>query len=435
MKAYDISRDEAKEKVLRVMFNGTVKEKFLDDFAKEIKKATKEFSVLEEYTALAESLKKSEKNFYGSLLSYITQTEERKIMLSMRDFLLADGWSPDILAFDGIMIRKRSDKTADAAFLTEMANHIKRSTGYEVKVIEKPIIGYDLPSSDTKGPHPEVSLEKYEIMKMDFESRAGYHSETEKFYYIKDDGRILFLSVSSASHFFYPLYNFKSAHGTRFESIPFLPLWLKDDKRTNTYRFTMDESEAGEGVCVVPYKPNWTVCETVENEEVIKVWNEFLEMLMPAEIIRNTFVQWLAQLIQHPFKNSLCCSVLVGPKGCGKDTLEDFIQDYLIGRDYATNYTSTEAFWDKHDCGRLNRVFAKLEEACGAINKQNEAGLKARITASLERFNEKGVKAFTAPNYCRLFITSNEGNPVPLEEKERRFLPIVTGKQIGRAHV
>jgi len=420
----DCKRNEAKEELLKALFGGIVKDKYLEDLQKEIRNVSKELSKRVEYANLFNAVK-SEKNIYGSFISLIAQSEEKNVMLCMREFLIGKGWSPDVLIYDGIMVRKRSDAVIDDDLFKSLEAYIESQTGYTVQIKEKPLVGYDVKPTSDERPHPLISSEEYELMKTDFESRAGLHTATGKFFYIEDNGRIVFSSRSDAPNAFYPKFNFKVSNSTKYESIPFLPLWLKDPERAITNSFSMDPDDAKDGVHILPYKPKWlSVDEPTDAEAILNTFKTFVETLLPEKHTRECFLEWLGQMIQQPFKNSLCCTVLIGVKGCGKDTLGDFIKDFVIGRDYATNYTSNDAYWDKYDTGRHNKIFVKLEEASGVINKANEAALKARITTTEDRVNEKGVKAFNVPNYNRTLMTGNEGNTVPLDKNERRFLVI-----------
>lgn len=133
-------------------------------------------------------------------------------------------------------------------------------------------------------------------------------------------------------------------------------------------------------------------------------------------------IHWFAHILQKPFENPGTTIILTGRQGCGKDTLGDLMSEWVIGRQYSHNYTSTEQFWDKHDCERMGKFFIKIEEACGFLNRQHIGSMKAIITSHTLTVNPKGTKAITTGNYNRLFMTTNEGSPVKMEEGNRRFI-------------
>lgn len=424
--ADDCDRDSAKKQVLAILNGSTPKIDCLRPLAEEVRRVAKILSNMPEHVALFESLK-SEKNHYGSFLSHLTQTEERKCMLAMRRWCLAHDLSPDILCYDGIMVRKKEGLVITDEMLADLAGGVLEDTGYRIQIKEKPLVGFPFEATADAaiGPDPHVSVADYAAMKADFESRAGFLAPAGKFYLLRDNV-VEFYDKESAQTVFGPIWHFPVPG--QFEPVWFFPLWLKDPTRKITSSITINPADAGPGVLVLPFSPAWKDEEPPEDADVrVAFFKGFLEALVPDAQMRDCLTEWLAQLIQQPFKNSLTCPVLAGIKGCGKDTLGDFIGQHLLGRNYATNYDSNEQFWNPYDTGRHNRLFAKLEEACGVMNRQNEAALKARITASEITFNPKNVKPFTDRNFCRLMLTTNEANPVKMDEHERRFLVIHCG--------
>jgi hypothetical protein len=68
-----------------------------------------------------------------------------------------------------------------------------------------------------------------------------------------------------------------------------------------------------------------------------------------------------------------------------------------------------------------------LEEACGSDNKHKANELKARITATSISVNPKGIGAYNVPNYARYMMTTNDTDPVLVENGDRRFVMIACG--------
>ena len=100
------NRDEAKTAFLKVMYGGKCEFKHLSNYEKEVSTFAHDLAAEEEHAELVKHLRKQDKNIYASLLALVLQTEERKIMLSMKKSLEKQGWSVDVLAYDGVMIRK-----------------------------------------------------------------------------------------------------------------------------------------------------------------------------------------------------------------------------------------------------------------------------------------------------------------------------------------
>ena len=418
-----LTRDEAKNKMISLLYGQKCDQPILEPYSKEARTISKELLKRDEYANLFRILDVSKSSIYGSLLSYITQTAERQCLLAMISFFKSKGWSPDILSYDGLYLRKRNDADMTEYLLNEASDFVKLRTGYEIKLVQKPMVGFDLPKETSDGPSEQVTKEQYEAMKLKFESVAGMFEETGRLFYVRDDSKIIWMEKTMACDTLNPLFNFPGKN--RWKSIPFLPLWLQDSTRRCIRNITYDADTEIPFSFILPFKPVWKSVEEPEDSNIyVNMFKSLLDVLCPEKQLKDTLIQWLAQMIQKPFQNPLCAVILAGMKGCGKDTLGDFISNYLIGNQFTTNYTSSEQFWDRYDTGRYNKIFAKLEEASGTLNKTNEAGLKSRITSITDRFNPKGCPAFDAPNYCRIFMTTNESNPVSMDRNERRFLLI-----------
>jgi hypothetical protein len=125
--------------------------------------------------------------------------------------------------------------------------------------------------------------------------------------------------------------------------------------------------------------------------------------------------------------------VITGDKRTGKDTPFDFFIDYVIGIDYARNYNCGGfQFFEKHDIGRLNMFFCKVEEASRKVFIENADRFKGLITSKYEMYNDKGKRALVVANYNRFVLTSNGGCPVELSDGEQRFM--VAGISNARKH-
>lgn len=141
METKSLSRDSAKQEIISILFGGSTKDPMLMPLKTERWEVAKQLSRLPQYAELFES-KKSEKNVYGSFLAALTQTAERQAMLAMRDHLISAGWSVDVLAYDGVMVRKQPDVICDEALMTAISAAIKTATGFDVEVKEKPLMGF-----------------------------------------------------------------------------------------------------------------------------------------------------------------------------------------------------------------------------------------------------------------------------------------------------
>jgi hypothetical protein len=96
---------------------------------------------------------------------------------------------------------------------------------------------------------------------------------------------------------------------------------------------------------------------------------------------------------------------------------------HIIGS-HTAHYIDDAQFWNKHDTMKEGAILMYLEEANSGANKAKSDALKARITSNNITIEPKGLKAYNVPNIARYFMTTNNPEPVLLEESDRRFLLI-----------
>lgn len=409
-----ISREDAKQAVISILYGGSCSPvSFLYALSSEVRGFSKKLFKIDTYAELAEVCK-AEDNRYGSFLSYVLQTEERNIMLTMKSWFEKEGWSVDALCYDGVMIRKREGVEYDLK-ACEMA--IKEKTGYIVKLVNKEFSYYDMPTvSDeiTKG----VSAEVYNKMKEDFEKSNFYYAPANEMIEVRGN-ELCKMSLDHAREYYSAKWRF--SHSERFDDYTtFFDVWRKDPTRRMIYQISMKESD-DPGVFVLPPRFAWTE-EGIESNIAVEKFCEIIELLGNEEQQRY-IIRWLAQMIQKPFERCGTALVISGDKRTGKDTPFDFFRKYVIGEDYSRNYTcSGYQFFDKHDTGRMNMLLCKVEEANRKVFIANADKFKSLITADSEMFNYKGKNPISVENYNRFVLTTNGACPVELSDGEQRFL-------------
>ena len=414
------NRDEAKTAFLKVMYGGKCEYPFLGDYEKEVSAFARALVTSGDHEELVKHLRKADKNLNASLLALILQTEERKIMLSMKKSLEKQGWSVDVLAYDGVMIRKKPELKLTAEMLRQAEKDIVNETGYVIELADKAFEKYDVPV-DAGEVAPKVSKELYEERKAQFEENHFYFAPTNTIAEVNKNGQLGFYTLEHASTLYKP-FDFKHSTSDMLDRTAFLKLWLHDDnKRTHSIidQKPSDDPEVYSPPVVFAHER----AEGTDNDAILTFFRELVELAAGGDHDMEVYtLYWIAHILQKPFENPLTSIILTGKQGCGKDTLGDFISEWLIGRSYSHNYTSTEQFWDKHDCERMGKFFIKIEEACGFLNRQHIGQMKSIITSHTLTVNPKGTKALTTSNYNRIFMTTNEGSPVKMEDGNRRFI-------------
>lgn len=423
LKLISDNRDVAKTAVITIMYGGKNDYPFLTAFAEEVRGFTKRLISNEKYKELYEYVKRQDGNIYGTFLSYVLQTEERRVMMKMREKFMDAGWSVDVLAYDGVMIRKQPMMNLTKEFLVEVEQSIEEEVGYSVKLTNKPMESYAI-AEDEVEVAPKVSKEMYLEKKMLFEETHFYYTPSNTIGELKGN-ELIFYELQHAKTYMIQ-YDFRHGKAIK-DKTSFIDLWLADENRREVDKIDQKPS-SDPRTFSTPVIYRYTTFQEEANPQAVSLFNDLVHVIANHnEGIYEYILNWYANLIQSPFDNPKTALVLTGRKGCGKDTLGDLIQEWVVGDLYCHNYTSTDQFWEKHDCDRLNKLFVKLEEASRYVNGKHASDMKARITARTLTVNPKGKGSITSSNYVRYIMTTNEGDGIKIEDEERRFVLISCG--------
>ncbi len=218
----------------------------------------------------------------------------------------------------------------------------------------------------------------------------------------------------------------------------FIDKWLKDPMM-RTYSRVSFEASLDQSVFVFPEPPPpsfiYTTYTCEPNNNALEVFDNLLDILTNnQQTIKTYIIKWLAHLVQKPQELPGVALIFIGQKGAGKDTLGDFIGEYIIGLKHYQNFSNQSQYFDKHDEMKSNKFLVKVEE----INKKslddgvNGETFKSAITSPTITINPKGKTPYTIKNYQRIIATSNNANSVDVGQKERRFcISVVSPKKIG----
>jgi hypothetical protein len=134
-------------------------------------------------------------------------------------------------------------------------------------------------------------------------------------------------------------------------------------------------------------------------------------------------IDYFADIIQYPGRLSNMAIVLRGKQGVGKNLLTDFLIEMVLGTDigFDCDDPANEMF-GKFSNSRLHKVLIAINEAKGQDFFPNAHRLKAMITSGTFTYEEKGINPVKMANFARLIFTTNNDNPVKIEDGDRRFV-------------
>ena len=421
---YDLEESVVKNVIFIILYNGAIVVKHRDsvDFVRanqipiEMREMKKEMRALYvrvrergEHPDLHAYFTRLDKNVQGSFMSLLIQTEERACLDAMVGYIDSTDLQADVLAYDGAMIRGKDSATDAVIESMEMA--ILDGTGYHIKLKVKPMIPIHF---------EEAPASVYEGMKRKWETNHFYFRTTNTIVETSPRG-IKHFGLEHAMEAFNG-WVLNDADG----KAPFLKKWRADPSRRMVDYLVYkraEDCEPNEATLFTGFAfeqfPEPTDEERVES---VALFNDITlsnagDCPVIAEYLKKTY----ADMLQNPFSKSRTCIILSSKvHGVGKDTGLGTIER-IIGN-HTAHYIDGNDFWGIHDTKKEGAIMMYLEEACGLSNKANAAALKGRITSDTVTINPKGQAGYIIPNIARYFMTTNETDPVAMENTDRRYM-------------
>jgi putative DNA primase/helicase len=148
------------------------------------------------------------------------------------------------------------------------------------------------------------------------------------------------------------------------------------------------------------------------------------------EEIYHWLLCWLAYPLQNPGAKMSSAVIMHGPQGTGKSTIFQAVAK--IYGDYAT-VLNQRGLEDKFNSDWADsKLFILAEEVVTRAEMwhiKNE--LKELVTGEWIRVNPKNIAAYRQRNHVNIIYLSNEHQPLPLENDDRRHLVVWTPPQLG----
>lgn len=233
-----------------------------------------------------------------------------------------------------------------------------------------------------------------------------------------------FFSESEARLFFKP---FKvemevgkdKAGQPKMKDVPAIDLLLASDRRKTWEGIDCDPSNS-----LPPH-----VLNTWQGIEIAPAPGDC--SLLKAHILNSTcagdaehahyLTQLFAHMFQKPTQKPGVAPVVIGPKGCGKSTVADFLCR-AIGRKHSVKIAQAKHLTGNFNAHLQGRLFVQAEEVTFGGDRKGEGPLKDMITAKTMLAEPKGLDAYQETNFSRFFLVSNPGHAVPASDGERRWL-------------
>ena len=372
-------------------------------------------------------LLKNKPNPQASLMSLLFQTEERKMLMVLDQFLTFKGRYMGVYIHDGGLVEKfEGEKEFPPELLIQGAEAIKKWTGYEVVLTQKEIKYEWTPKrQDDEG--------AYARMKQEFEKHTFVVGTM--IYNITEDGKTELLKPNEAEFKFKPAkVKVRDPAKNRLVEKSFYKVWIDDPDRLEYDRldFMPDASECPpnvynlfNGFKAEEYRPAKALSEEEINknvEPIIKHIN-YLTKNNPEPLLK-----WLSHIVQHPYRKTEMAllfrdegNFLQEGGGTGKNMFIEFFGFEILGEKYCWVVHNNEDLYAPFNSQQECKLLVFVEEADGRDNFKQSNVLKSMITRTKLNVNAKHVRQYTVNDYANYIFTTNNRNPLPIVHGSRRY--------------
>ena len=427
MTYYECNRDEAKRLYITLMYYGSFdnwgsninKEPtdFIYNFINELKIISEKFiSANSDIVKIVKALQK--KNLKGSVMSIILQEKERIILECVYNYLIKKKIVQNdcVLCFDGIMIKQNK---YNEKLLDELSAVVFEELKFKFKFTEKALdehyleelksIVYEKPSIHTDPDYLEL---KYK-----FEMNCFRLENPFNFVYLDSDKNIQLFNNEKLKNWTMKDYGIKiqDPDDDKIKKY-FVDVWLSDPNQKTYNKIVFDPSF--KSINSFNYFSGFNYTEG----EQAPLNNPFLNLLKRLCNDKKTyeyFVDWIAHIIQRPFKKTNIAIILYSSvKGVGKNCLVDGISKLLKG--YSAHVETIDDITKNFNSHLVNKLFIYGDEI-KASSKCISDKLKQVITRPTQNMEKKGKDAIEIEDYTNWLFTTNNRDAFKVEQGDRRL--------------
>ena len=431
MSLYDCTKDRAKTLFISLMYYGTFESwhpegdqppEFIYNFINELKIISESFiKVNPDIVKIVKALQK--KNEKGSVMSIILQEKERQILECVYNYLIKKNIIKNndcVLCFDGIMIKQNK---YSVQLLEELSNIVQDELKFKLKFTQKEFDEHYL--EELKGfsyEKPTIYNEvAYLELKSKFELNCFRLENPFNYVYIDGDDNIQLFNNEKLKNWASKDYKIVISDPENEKNNKyFIDVWMTDPNQKTFNKIVFDPSMKS----INNY--NYFTGFKYSEGEIAPVDNKFLNLLKRVcndTKIYDYFVDWIAHIIQQPYKKTNIAVVMYSDvKGVGKNCIVDGISKLLKG--YSAHVETIDDITKNFNSHLVNKLFIYGDEI-KASSKCISDKLKQVITRPTQNMERKGKDAFEIEDFTNWLFTTNNRDAFKVEQGDRRLFFVV----------
>ena len=278
----------------------------------------------------------------------------------------------------------------------------------------------------------DVSMTQYELTKKEFEQKHFYILESSCYGHEINSKKTIF-KMNSQFKDDAIIYDYeKKLKNGNIKEICFFTKWKRDRKKRMYEsldwipKIDYDNSRIYNTFKGFKLDENYNFYDS----EAVDVFINHIKLLTNNE---NESWQYLLKYIAHIFQfpdvlPAVAILIKSYEEGVGKDKLIDIIGS-MLGNQYITRTSDMKNITGNNNSSLKNKLIVQLNEVQGKDGYEAKNVIKDLITREKNVINEKYIKITEYSNYTRLFIFSNNVNPISISHNDRRFIVFNTLKK------
>ncbi len=131
-------------------------------------------------------------------------------------------------------------------------------------------------------------------------------------------------------------------------------------------------------------------------------------------------MNYLAHIIQKPYKKTGVCLALHSKQGAGKGVVLKLLEN-IIGDNHYSQNSNAERVFGKFNGLLEAKTLINLDEAFWGGDKKLEGQIKNQITETTQTIEKKSLNSYNINDFCNYIITTNNAWFAGVDEEDRRY--------------
>lgn len=278
---------------------------------------------------------------------------------------------------------------------------------------------------------------EYNKLKIEFEKTHFKIKNPTAFVCLYDD-KIIFKKKSDLTityeNMYYPIIKECNEHKEIKDKKSFINDWIKDEKIRTYQEIDFRPKQKIPSNIYNTFKHYYAETKQLSNDNIdiknTKLWKHLFNLCGCENIVLEYVLNCLANIIQQPYNKTNVCLLFKSNEGSGKDSFFNWFGSNILGSQYYLNDSNIDLIFGKFNNLLENKVLVVINETEHNDTMKTIGKIKDAITKPTNKIEYKGVDCFQQQNNVFYVYLTNNNNPLPLQQTDRRICAIECNNDI-----